>query len=73
MKERLLKWRSALESQELKVNLEKTKVMVSGSEGEVIRSKIEPCGICRKRVTANLVLCTNVTNGFMEGVLSSRK
>ena len=32
--------------------------MVCGSEGEVIRSRIDPCGICGKRVTVNLVLCT---------------
>ena len=33
---RFLKWRSALDSKGLKVNLKKTKVMVCGSEGEVI-------------------------------------
>ena len=31
-----LKWRSALESKAMKVNLENTKVIVCGSEGEVI-------------------------------------
>ena len=36
LKERFLKWRSTLESKRLKVNLEKTKVMVCVSEGEVI-------------------------------------
>ena len=36
LKERLLKWRSAMESKGLKVNLKKTKVMVCGSEGDVI-------------------------------------
>ena len=36
LKERLLKWRSALKSKGLKVNLEKMKVMVSESEGEFI-------------------------------------
>ena len=56
LKERFLKWRSALESKELKVNLEKTKVMVCGSEGEVIQSRIDPCGT---RVKVNSVLCTN--------------
>ena len=32
--------------------------MVCGSEGEVIRCRIDPCGICGKRVTVNSVLCT---------------
>ena len=35
LKKRFLQWRSALESKGLKVNLEKTKVMVCGSEGKV--------------------------------------
>ena len=32
--------------------------MVCGSEGEVIWSRIDPCGICGKRMTVNSVLCT---------------
>ena len=39
-KERFLKCRSALESKGLKVSLETTKMMVCGSEGEVIRSRM---------------------------------
>ena len=30
------------------MNLGKTKVAVSGAEGEVSVSKVDPCGICRK-------------------------
>ena len=52
------RWREALEQKGLKVNLEKTKTMVSGSEGEIHRSKIDPCRICGKRVMANSVKCT---------------
>ena len=59
LKERFLKWRSGLESKcILKVNLEKTKMMVSGLESEVIRNRINLCGICGKRTTVNSVLCT---------------
>ena len=36
LKERFLKWRSGLESKGLKVNCEKMKVMVCGSESEVM-------------------------------------
>ena len=32
--------------------------MVSRSEGELFKSKIDPCGVCGKRVMANSVLCT---------------
>ena len=41
----------------LKVNLGKTKVVVSEPEGEVSVSEVDPCGICGKRVFANSVLC----------------
>ena len=47
-----------MKSKGLKVNLEKTNVMVCGSEGEVIQSRIDPCEICGKKVIVNLVLCT---------------
>ena len=53
LKKRFLKWRSVLESKRLKVNLEKTKTMVFGSEGEVMQSRIDSCEICGKRVTVN--------------------
>ena len=42
LKEEFLKWRSALKSKGLKVNHEKMKVMVSGSEGKIILSRIDP-------------------------------
>ena len=57
LREKFLKWKEAFESRWLKVNLGKTKVVVSGAEGEVTVSKIDPCGICGKRVMANSVLC----------------
>ena len=34
------------------------KVLVCGSEGEVIQSKIDPCEICGKGMTVNSVVCT---------------
>ena len=43
---------------QLKVNLEKMKVMVCELEGEVIQSSIGQSRICGKRVTINSVLCT---------------
>ena len=29
-----------------------------GAEGEIVRSEVDPCGICGKRVMSNAVLCT---------------
>ena len=40
------------------MNLKKTKVMVSGSKGEVLKSKVDPCAKCSKRAMANSVMCT---------------
>ena len=50
LKEKFLKWKKAFESKGRKVNLKKTKVMVSGSKGEVLKSKVDPCAKCAKRV-----------------------
>ena len=58
LQEKFRKWKEAFESKGMKVNLGKTKMMVSGSEGERLNSKIDPCGICGKRVMANSLLRT---------------
>ena len=58
LKEKLLKWKEAFESKGLKVNLKRTKVMVSGLKVEILQSKVDPCAKCGKRVMANLVMCT---------------
>ena len=62
LKERFWNWEDALESKGLKVNTRKTKVMVSTLEGELFKSKIDPCGVCGRRVMANSVLCTKCGN-----------
>ena len=58
LKEKFLKWKEAFESKRLKMNLKKTKVMVSGSKGEVLKSKVDPCAKCGKRMMVNSVMCT---------------
>ena len=60
LKQRLQKWRSALEGRRLKVNVGKSK-MVSGTEGEIALSGIEPSEICGKRIGSNAVCCTQCT------------
>ena len=66
LKERLWDWKDALGSKNLKVNTRKTKLMVSGSEGELFKSKIDPCGVCGRRVMANSVLRTKC-GGWVHG------
>ena len=62
LKERFWNWKDAMESKGLKVNTRKTKLMVSGSEGKLFKSKIDPSGVCRKRVMGDSVLCTKCGN-----------
>ena len=63
LKERFWNSKDALESKGLKVNnTRKIKVMVSRSEGEVFKSKIDSRGVCWRRVMANSVLCTKCGN-----------
>ena len=51
-------WREVFESKGMKINLGKTKLMVSRMEEEVFDSKIDPYGVCGTRGMSNLVLCT---------------
>ena len=58
-RDKFLKWKEAFESKDLKANLGKTKVMVSGgiTKNGISKSKVDPCGFCSLRVKANSVLC----------------
>ena len=58
LREKFLKWKEAFKSKELKVNLQKTKVMVSGSKQEILKSKANPCAKRGRRVMTNSMLCT---------------
>ena len=40
--------------------------MVSGIEGKITKSKIDPCGVCGKRVMSNSVLCRKC-NSWIHG------
>ena len=61
LKERFWNWKDALKSKGFKVDTSKTKVMVSGSEEELFKSKIDPGGVCWS-IMANSVLCTKYGN-----------
>ena len=58
LKLKFLEWKEAFESKVLKVNLKKTKVMVSGSKVEVFPSKVDSCAKYRKRAMENSVMST---------------
>ena len=62
LKERFWNGKDVLESKGLKVNTKKTKMMVSRSEGELLKSKIDPYGVCERRIITNSVLCTKCEN-----------
>ena len=62
LKKRFWNWKDALESKGFNVNTRKTKVMIIGLEGELLKIKIDPFGFCGRRVMANSVLCTKCVN-----------
>ena len=53
LKMKFLKRKEALERKGLKVNLKKTKIVVSGSKGEVLKSKVDPCDNMRQEGDGN--------------------
>ena len=59
LRNKFLKWKEAFESKGLKVNLEKTKVMVNSgiTRDALSKSKVCPFGVCSLRVKANSALC----------------
>ena len=57
--EMFVKWRDAMARRGLKVNIEKTKVMVSGSKNnEQKPTGRYPCGVCKRGVGSNSILCS---------------
>ena len=62
--------RSASEGEGLIVNIEKTTMMVSDTEGEIALSKIDLCGIYGKWVCVNVMQCVAhcVLNGCVGDV-----
>ena len=51
--------KEVFERKGMRVNLDKIKMMVSGLEEKVTASKIDPCGVCGRRVKVNAVFCAN--------------
>ena len=58
LREKVLKWKERFESKGLKINLKKTKVLVSDLKEEILKGKVDPRAKCGKRAMKNSVLCT---------------
>ena len=55
---RLKQWKNGMESKGLRVNMKKTKIMISGSNfGTLKDSGRFPCAVCRSGVGKNSILC----------------
>ena len=59
LRKKLSNWRDAIEKKGMKVNISKTKCLVSGEGGVKEISKIDPCAVCSKRVKRNSILCSS--------------
>ena len=55
--EKLKTWKQALEKKGMKVNVGKTKWMLSGEDTVLISNSKWPCGVCGKGVGSNSILC----------------
>ena len=65
LRKKSCKWREAFESKGLKINLHKTKIVVSGTEGERVEGKIGPCGVCEKKPSRIWRGARNVRSEFI--------
>jgi len=57
---RLNEWKDNVESKGMRVNMNKTKVMISGEHQKVRQKAVRwPCGVCSKGVGSNSLQCTS--------------
>ena len=61
--EKLKRWKTAMEKRGLRVNMGKTKVLVSGHNLNVMKKSGKyPCGVCLTGVGANSIFCRGCTS-----------
>jgi len=57
---RLNEWKDNVESKRIRVNMNKTKVVISGKRQKVRQKAVRwPCGVCSKGVGSNSLQCTS--------------
>ena len=74
---KLNKWKTDLEAKGLRVNMGKTKIIVSGVNLQTLKDSGEyPCSVCRKGVGSNSIYCAGCSHWVHKkcsGVTSSLK
>ena len=70
LRERFQRWRGALESKGMKENIRRTKMMVSGVEGEIVHSK--KCTVCKKWIHARCAQTKKVSCSFAQQFICRR-
>jgi len=57
---RLNEWKDYVENRCMRVNMNKTKVMISGERQKVMQKAVRwPCGVCGRGVGNNSIQCTS--------------
>jgi len=57
---RLNEWKNNVENRSMRVNMNKTKVMISGDRQKPVPKAARwPCGVCGRGVGSNSIQCTN--------------
>ena len=77
LKMKLNKWKTEMEANGLRVNMGKTKIMVSGVNLQTLKDSGEyPCSVCRKGVGSNSIYCAGCSHWVHKkcsGVIGSLK
>ena len=61
---RVNEWKDFVENRGMRVNMNKTKVMISGEWQKVMQKAVKwPCGVCGRDVGNNSIQCTS-SNGI---------
>ena len=54
------KWKNNVENRGMTVNMNKTKVMISGERQKPVQKTVRwPCGVCGRGVGSNSIQCTS--------------
>ena len=67
---RLNEWKDTMESKAMRVNMNKTKVMISEERQKVRQKGVRwPCGVCSKGVGSNSLQVLAARNGYTRNVV----